>query len=110
VLVVMRFETGDAGFAEQAREVLAILAARPGYLAGQLGRAYDDPNLWCLVTEWESVGSYRRALGSYEVKAGATPFLAGALPESSAFEPLVTAEPGGPVRVSGSDRSIASRP
>lgn len=108
--MVMRFETGEAGFAEQAREVLAILATRPGYLAGQLARAYDDPNLWCLVTEWESVGSYRRALGSYEVKAGATTFLAQAQPEPSAFEPLASAEPGGPVRASGSDRSIASRP
>jgi hypothetical protein len=105
----MRFETGEAGFAEQAREVLAILAARPGYLSGRLVRAYDDPSLWCLVTEWDSVGSYRRALGSYEVKAGATPFLARALPEPSAFEPLASAEPGGQVRVSGSDRSVASR-
>ena len=112
VLVVMRFEAAedDAEFFAAATEALGALAARPGYRTGQLARAYDQPDLWCLLTEWESVGAYRRALGSYEIKAGATPLLSRALPEPSAFEPLATAEPGAPVRTRGSDRSIASRP
>jgi Antibiotic biosynthesis monooxygenase len=112
VLVVMRFEAeGDDGeFLAAAREVLGILAARSGYRSGQLARAYDRPDLWCLMTEWESVGAYRRALGSFEVKAGATPLLSRALPEPSAFEPLATAEPGAPVQARASDRSIASPP
>ena len=28
---------------------------------------------WCLVTEWESVGAYRRALGGFDVKITAVP-------------------------------------
>jgi heme-degrading monooxygenase HmoA len=106
----MRFVAEGEDFLEAARAALGILAARPGYRSGQLARAYDQPDLWCLATEWESVGAYRRALGSYEVKAGATALLSRALPEPSAFEPLATAEPGAAVQALASDRSIASRP
>ncbi len=114
MLVALRFEVADdVEFLTAAGEALEVLAARPGYRRGQLGRAYDDPSVWCLVTEWESVGTYRRALSAYEVKLRATPLLARALPEASAFEPLAIAEPGGPVTVADSDRadgSIPSRP
>ncbi len=52
-----------------------------------------------LVTEWANVGSYRRALGDYEVKLYATPLLAQAIDVPSAFEPLLTAAPGAePIR------------
>jgi hypothetical protein len=110
VLVVMRFEGSlDDALLDEAARVLAILADRVGFRSGRVVRALDDPGQWCLVTEWESVGAYRRALGSYEVKAGATPLLSRARPEPSAFEPLAVAGPGGPVTLIGSDRSIASR-
>ena len=110
MLVVLRFEaTGDV-FLEEAGEALRILAARPGFRGGQVARAYDQPELWCLVTEWESVGAYRRALGSFEVKAAATPLLSRALPQPSAFEPLLVADPGAPVQALSSDRSLGSRP
>lgn len=114
MLAVLRFEvTDEAAFRDEAAAALAALAARPGYLRGQLGRAFDDPAVWCLVTEWESVGTYRRALSAYEVKLVATPFLSRARPEPSAFEALAVAAAGGPVTVADSDRtdgSIASRP
>jgi heme-degrading monooxygenase HmoA len=92
VLVLLRFEASpdDEDFLAAGRQALALLAARPGFRAGQLARAYEQPGLFCLVTEWESVGAYRRAIGSYEVKAGATMFLSRALPEPSAYEPLDT--------------------
>ncbi len=108
----MRFAVGDEpGFLPSAHEALEALAARPGYRSGSLARAYDDEAVWCLVTEWESVGAYRRALGAYDVKVRATPLLSRALPEASAFEPLATAVPGGTVQIIDSDRSrIASRP
>ena len=68
MLVVLRFAVDDAEeeFVRSAHEALEVLAARPGYLRGQLARAYDDPTVWCLDTEWESVGAYRRALGLEE--------------------------------------------
>ncbi|HEU4422327.1 MAG TPA: antibiotic biosynthesis monooxygenase, partial [Pilimelia sp.] len=83
-------------------------AACPGYQSGRLARALDDPAHWCLATEWESVGAYRRALGSYDVKVTATPLLAESLPEPSAYETLAAADPGGEVTTSHSDR--AARP
>ena len=48
-------------------------------MRGTLGRSTDDADDWVLVTEWENVGSYRRALGNYEVKLHATPLLGEAL-------------------------------
>jgi hypothetical protein len=113
VLGVLRFEAADdqGEFLAAARDALTLLAARPGFQSGRLARAYDQPSLWCLVTEWESVGAYRRALGSYEVRAAATPLLSRALPEPSAYEPVAVAGEGGSttVRSRESDRSIPSR-
>lgn len=92
-------------FTEQAHAALAALAARPGYQGGELTRALDDPDRWCLVTRWASVGAYRRALGGYEVKVAATPLLASALDEPSAYEVLAGARPGGAVTEFDSDRA-----
>jgi hypothetical protein len=105
VLVVLRFPATSDGFVDLAGDALAVLAACPGYQRGQLARGYDEPGVWCLVTEWESVGAYRRALGSYDVKMRGTPLFGLAAPEASAFEVLATAEPGGVVVTFGSDRA-----
>lgn len=108
MLVVTRFLVDPArgdDFAARAHTALAALAARPGYRAGRLGRALDDPRHWCLVTEWESVGTYRRALSAYEVKIHATPLLAESLDEPSAYEVLATTGTTGEVVVTISDRA-----
>jgi len=106
VLVVTRFVVPDpAPFVERAHTALAALAARPGYQHGRLGRSVDEPDHWCLVTVWESVGAYRRALSAYEVKVHATPLLAESLDEPSAYEVLAEAGPARPVTVAGSDRA-----
>ena len=44
------------------------------------------PSLWVLQTRWENVGSYRRALSSYDVKVGAVSLLSRAVDEPSAYE------------------------
>lgn len=98
-----------AEFTEQAHAALAALAARPGYRGGQLTRALDDPARWCLLTHWESVGAYRRAVSAFEVKVRATPLLARALDEPSAYEVLAGAVPGGGVTVHSSDRAEPDR-
>ena len=41
-----------------------------------------------MVTRWRDVGSYRRALSSYDVKVGAVPLLSRAIDEPSAYETL----------------------
>jgi hypothetical protein len=95
-----------ASFQERAHAALAELAASPGYLRGELTRALDDPASWCLLTEWSNVGSYRRALGRFEVKLTATPLLAESLMEPSAFETLASAPPGGPVERREGDLAV----
>jgi heme oxygenase (mycobilin-producing) len=91
VIVVSRFavpEGETAAFEPQAREALAALAQRPGFLRGRLGRAVDEPGTWAVVTEWDSVGSYRRGLSAYEVKLATAPLMALSLPEPGAYEVL----------------------
>jgi heme oxygenase (mycobilin-producing) len=108
MLVLNRFvvppDTQD-GFLARAHPALAALAGRPGYLSGRLTRALEDPSWWMLVTEWESVGAYRRALGAFDVKVHATPLLAESVDEPSALETLASAEPGAEVVVAESDRA-----
>jgi hypothetical protein len=98
-MVVSRFRLEDPGPADEARfradvqAALDVLATRPGYVDGRVGRNLDDPALWVLVTTWDGVGSYRRALSSYDVKVTAVPLLSQALDEPSAYE---TDRPGTP--------------
>lgn len=84
-----------ADFARRARAALDVLRVQPGCRRGHLGRSMDDPVHWVLHTEWESVGSYRRALSSYDVKLGAVPLLGEAVPEPTAYEALVEADARG---------------
>ncbi|AXO36116.1 antibiotic biosynthesis monooxygenase [Micromonospora sp. B006] len=108
MLVTNRFvveaETVDE-FTREAHAALAALAARPGYLRGELLRALDDPDHWLLATEWESVGAYRRALGGFDVKVAAVPLLARSVDEPSAYETLAGAAPEGEIVVVASDRA-----
>ena len=75
-------------FRSEAYDALAALAQRPGYVEGRLGRNVDDPQLWAITTTWADVGSYRRALSSYDVKVSAVPLLSRALDEPTAYETL----------------------
>src|SRR5206468_7212012 len=104
MIAITHFADGAGHFADRARTALTALAARPGYLRGTLGRSTDDPAAWVLLTEWENVGSYRRALGNYEVKLHATPLLAAAVDVPGGFEALIDVAPGGAEIVHGSDR------
>jgi hypothetical protein len=90
VLVVNRFRVpeDDASFRDDLEAALAVLAQQAGYVDGRLGRNVDDQSLWVMVTRWQDVGSYRRALSSYDVKLGAVPLLSRALDEPSAYEAL----------------------
>ncbi len=55
----------------------------------------DDPRHWLVQTEWDSVGSYRRALSAYDVKVRAVPLMYEQVDEASAYESLVVGEAGG---------------
>ncbi|MCL8024650.1 antibiotic biosynthesis monooxygenase family protein [Nocardioides bruguierae] len=94
MLVITRFRVPAAeaeGFRADVLLALELLGQRPGFEDGHVGRNVDDPDLWVLQTRWESVGTYRRALSSTEIKMRVHPLLYRALDEPSAYEVL---EPG----------------
>lgn len=92
VLVLTRLRVPDddpasaAAMREGLQRSLEILASKPGCLGGEVGRNVDDPGLWVLSTRWKNVGSYRRALSSYESKMHIQPLMVAALDEPSAYE------------------------
>ncbi len=98
MLVVTRHRLPLRGYADTtaaldaARDTLAVLGERPGYLRGWIARAVDDPDLLVVAHEWADAGSYRRALSAYDVKLH-WPFLQTAVDEASAFEVLVSRTP-----------------
>jgi hypothetical protein len=50
--------------------------------------------MWVLVSEWVNVGSYRRALGSYDVRAASGVLMGAVVNEPTAYE-VVDAFPAG---------------
>lgn len=100
MLVITRFRVpaSRAGaFAAELRAVVDALCSRPGFGDAFVGRNLDDPTLWTLTTRWDSVGAYRRALSSYDVKVATAVPYALALNEPSAYteayDEIVTDDP-----------------
>ena len=78
---------GDDGAALAAAvpALLAALAARPGFRDCEFARSADDPSLFALLTRWDGIGSYRRALSAAEVKITGAPVWVHALDEPSVY-------------------------
>jgi quinol monooxygenase YgiN len=84
----LRAHDQDAGaLAAAVTVLLQALSARPGFRDGELGRSADEPDLWALVTRWDGVGSYRRALSAAEVKITGAPVWVHALDEPGVYLP-----------------------
>jgi quinol monooxygenase YgiN len=73
-------------FRAELEAVKTVLSEAAGFLSGTIGQNLDEPTLWVLSTEWENVGSYRRALSSTRAKLEAIPVLARAIDEPGAYE------------------------
>ena len=89
MIAVARFQVQlkDAlDFRSELERVKAVLAEAAGFKSATVGQNLDDPTLWVLTTEWENVGSYRRALSSTRAKLEAIPVLARAIDEPGAYE------------------------
>ena len=88
MFAVTRFRalgTDGEALAAAVAPLMAALAARPGFRDGELGRSADDPELWALVTRWDGVGSYRRALSAAEVKITGAPVWVHAIDEPGVY-------------------------
>lgn len=75
-----------AQFQERLTLAISVLEDCPGYIKGEYGQNLDDSTLWSLVTHWQNIGSYRRALSNTTVKMYAISTLAQALDEPGAYE------------------------
>lgn len=99
MLLSLRFRAGETGapaIDESAlTQVLAALAAKPGYARGSVGRSPDAPNIWLLAVEFDSVGNGRRALGAADIRPILWPLMPAAMDEFSTFEPLAVCAPNG---------------
>ena len=73
---------------QEAKIALEVLGVQPGCVSATIARSTDDFDLLVITTQWETVGAYRRALSSYDVKVGAVQLLATAADETTAFEVL----------------------
>lgn len=106
MISLLRFRPADEDeFTAAVREALDVIGACAGFVRATLGRATDDPELWVLLTEWESVGAFRRGLGGSAVRMVAMPLLMQAMDEPNAFESLLTVDASGAVTERASDRS-----
>ncbi len=86
MFAVTRFRTEDpAALLADGAALLAALRARPGFLAGEFGTAADDEGLCALLTTWDGVGSYRRALSAAEVKITGAPVWVHAIDEPGVY-------------------------
>ena len=88
-VALLRFRSRDvAGLMALLREAVSLLATKEGFVDARVSRAIDDGALVTLELSWDTVGSYRRALSSYDVKVQVVPIMSQALDEPTAFEVL----------------------
>lgn len=73
----------------EAAQALEVLQAKSGFIEADVFRSADEPYRFLVKTDWENVGSYRKALGSTEAKIEVWPFLTNMHDGVSAFEKLL---------------------
>ena len=87
MLAVNRFRvTDEAGFVPRAQEAVEFLVGCEGNLSAELLRNLDEPDLWCVVSTWRNVGSYRRSFNGFTAKMVLVPLLSEAIDEPGAYD------------------------
>lgn len=88
MLVVARLRppADEESFRADVRLAIDALASRPGHVSTRLAQALDDPSMWVLVSDWINVGSYRRALSSYDVKMASGVLMGAVVNEPTAYD------------------------
>lgn len=84
------FNDPDKQLREELSALIAVLATLPGFRSARAGRCLDEPDLWMLLSEWDNVGTYRRALSSNAVKTSGQPVFVRIVDEPGAYEVLIS--------------------
>lgn len=71
---------------DELRTCMSILGELPGCISVELGRSMDSETDFVFISRWESVGSYRKALSNFRVKAEVIPFLSRYMVDSMTAE------------------------
>ncbi len=85
VVTRLRVPAGTEDFPGAVAALLSALGARPGFRDGYAGEAAEEPGLWALVSMWDGVGAYRRALSAAEVKIAGAPVWVHAVDEPGVY-------------------------
>lgn len=85
MLAITRFRDPGPDFEQRAARIVDFWRGREGCLRMELVRNLDDEELWAIVSEWRSVGDYRRSFQGYEAKMVLTEVLLQAVDEPSAY-------------------------
>ena len=94
VVVVIRLRAGSSEIVASARQLLAALQARPGFLRGSVAQSVEEDSDLALVARFAELGSWRRALGAADVKLVVTPPARAAAESVGTYEVLDDAGPG----------------
>jgi len=111
-IATLRFRSADVpALMARLRDAVALLATQEGFVDARVARAVDDGELLTAQLAWVSVGAYRRALSSYEVKVNVVPLMSEAIDEPTAYEVLHVHDDRGVMDTTGAlaaDASIVS--
>lgn len=97
---IVSFEAGPEAVAELlelARVAVGAFSQSDGCRGASFLQCLDAPERFQLVTEWEGVGAYRRAMSSAGVKLATYPLLLRCLDEPSAFAEVLRGRSDGSV-------------
>ena len=84
------FEVTDyAPWHAELLSVIEVLQKSVGFESLSLLHSPDEPNHYSVLSKWQDVGSYRRALSATNAKLVVWPFLAPMLPAPTVFETLL---------------------
>ena len=75
LIVVSKLTASEPDFTDRIKECIAILSKLVGCINIELGRSLDSETEYLLVSRWENVGKYRKALGNFDVKSIVIPFI-----------------------------------
>lgn len=87
---LLGYDSPDEQVTSELAVLIEVLATLPGCRYARAGRCIDDPGVWLLLSEWESVGTYRRAMSSHAVKASGYPVFVRMVDEPGAYEAILS--------------------